>query len=180
MKTPALFLVLLLASATQAPRTETKLEPVDGPRSLAAYQRLKAYTGDWEGHSTKGWTGRERISDIAGGSTLMMQSTFSAHPADNEGMATMIHMDRDRLLLTHYCVAKNQPRLALTAASSDLNLLEFTFLDGGNIADRNAGHMDRVVITLQGADKFTSRWTWYAKGQEQWLEEIVNTRVQPR
>jgi hypothetical protein len=146
------------------------------PAEMAArvWDRLCALEGSWTGTSTKGWTEQIRYTRIAQGSVLM-ETSFDAHP--NETMITMIHPDGDRLLLTHYCVAKNQPRLSLASATEDLTEVVFEFLDGTNLPTRDRGHMDKVVFRFAGPDKFTSQWTWYQDGKESWMEEIVHTRV---
>ena len=98
-------LISLMSLPSLQPQT------IKADRAKAAFDRLKQLEGEWRGKSTKGWTEKVEYSVIAGGSVLMERS-FGAHP--NEWMATMIHLDRDRLLLTHYCIAKNQPRLVAT------------------------------------------------------------------
>jgi hypothetical protein len=144
-------------------------------KSLAAFEKLKALAGDWEGKSTKGWTEKISYQVIAGGSVLM-EVSYGAHP--NEWMATMVHMDGENLMLTHYCVAKNQPRLRATEISDDLSSITFTFLDATNLPSRDKGHMDKCVMRLSGADAFTSRWTWYQNGKEDWMEEIEHRRME--
>ena len=91
-------------------------------------------------------------------------------------MATVFHLDGDRLLLTHYCVARNQPRLVATSISEDGRRIEFAFLDGTNMPSRDVGHMNRAVFTIESVDRYRSRWTFSRGGQEQWMEEIVGTR----
>lgn len=91
-------------------------------------------------------------------------------------MYTMVHMDGDRLMLTHYCVAKNQPRLVCTAWDEDSATATFEFLDATNLPSRDAGHMDKVVVRFLDDAHVTSRWTWYQDGVESWMEEIVMER----
>jgi hypothetical protein len=111
---------------------------------------------------------------VAGGS-VVVETSFDAHP--NETMMTMYHVDGDRLLLTHYCIAKNQPRLLATSFSDDGKSITFTFLDGTNLISRNRGHMDKVVYRFIDDNHITSRWTWYQDGEEKWLEEIHYERI---
>jgi hypothetical protein len=148
-------------------------------QARAAFERFKGLDGSWEGKSTKGWTDRVAYKSIAGGSCVM-QTSFDSHP--NEMMATMIHLDGERLLLTHYCMAKNQPRLVATGMSDDGTVVTFSFLDGTNLGPegRNRGHMDKVVFTFESANSFTSRWTWYQDGKESWMEKIEHRRVPDR
>jgi len=147
--------------------------PVDSA-AVSAFERFKALAGEWEGKSTKGWTDRVRYRVIAAGS-VVEGTSFDAHPG--ETMATMYYLDGDRLLLTHYCVAKNQPRLVASSFAADEKSITFTFLDGTNLRSRDQGHMDKVVYRFHDPDHFTSRWTWYQDGQERWMEEIEHRRV---
>jgi len=148
--------------------------PVRGELARRAFDRLKELAGDWQGESTKGWKERENYSVIANGSCVL-HSSFDAHP--NERMLTLFHLDGDTIMLTHYCVARNQPRLRATQIADDLSTMTFEFLDATNLPSRDRGHMDKLVLRFESADRFTSRWTWYQDGKEDWMEEIVHDRV---
>jgi hypothetical protein len=138
-------------------------------QARATFERFKKLEGTWKGQSTKGWEEAVSYKTIAGGS-VVVESSFDAHP--NETMMTMVHMDGDRLLLTHYCVAKNQPRLVATSFADDGKTVTFTFLDGANIPTRDRGHMDKAVFRFLDDDHVSSQWTWYQNGKEQWMEDI--------
>jgi hypothetical protein len=157
--TPTVVAILSVSLAASLAAREGPAAPAPptGEQARAAFERIKALAGAWEGRSTKGW--RE----------------FEAHPG--EEMATVFHMDGDRLVLTHYCVAKNQPRLEATSISDGGRTVVFTFRDGGNIPTRDKGHMDAAVFTFDGPDRVTSRWSWYQDGREKWFEDIVATRT---
>jgi len=143
-------------------------------QSRKAYERFKALAGAWHGKSTKGWSEQIQYNVIAAGSAVEERS-FDAHPG--EAMLTIVHMDGDRLMLTHYCAARNQPRLLATSISPDGNSVEFTFLDATNLPSRDKGHMDKAVFHFIDDRHFTTRWTWYQDGKEQWLEEIQMERT---
>ena len=160
--------VLMLALATPA-----WSEPITPPGAAALFRRLTALEGEWVGTSTKGWSETSKFTTVAGGS-VVVQSSFDAHPG--ETMFTMYHLDGSRVMLTHYCVAKNQPRLVASDTSRDGRTVTFTFLDATGIPSRQKGHMDKAVFTFQDQDHFTSRWTWYQDGREKWMEEISYQR----
>lgn len=140
----------------------------------AAFDRFKKLEGKWRGKSTKGWEEAVNFKTIAQGS-VVVENSFDAHP--NETMMTMFHMDNERLVLTHYCVAGNQPRLAATEFEEDGRKITFTFLDGTNLPSRDKGHMDKAVFQFLDDNHVTSRWTWYQDGKENWMEEIRLERV---
>jgi len=146
--------------------------PTSGDAS-AAFARLEKLAGRWQAQSSKGWSEEVTYEVVARGSAVVQRIAFADNP--DETMYTVYHLDGDRLLLTHYCEARNQPRLVLVEAGEDR--LAFEFLDATNLPSRNHGHMDRAVFTFLDDDRFSSRWTWFQDGREQWLEEVVYRRL---
>lgn len=167
----AIVLGTLLATAPPLPDTEV-VHALPAGRAREVFETLKGLAGRWKGHSTKGWTEEVTIRVIAGGSVVEMAS-FDAHPG--EQMRTLFHVDGERLMLTHYCVAKNQPRLVARAEGSEG--VRFDFLDATGIASRDKGHMDKAVYRFVDKDHFVERWTWYQDGRESWMEEITMERL---
>jgi len=154
-----------------APGESSALTP---DQAQAVFDRFASMDGEWIGRSTKGWEERIAYQTVAGGSVVVERS-FDAHPG--EQMYTMVHMDNDRLMLTHYCVARNQPRLVCTAWDEATSAATFEFLDATNLDTRDQGHMDKVIIRFLDDAHVTSHWTWYQDGVESWMEEIVMERT---
>ena len=140
----------------------------------AAFEQFKKLEGKWRGRSTNGWDEVVSYKTIAQG-TVVVANSFDAHP--NETMMTMFYLDGDRLMLTHFCVARNQPRLVATLLSDAGRTITFTFLDGTNLPSRNHGHMDKLVFRFVDENHVVSRWTWYQDGKERWMEEIALERM---
>jgi hypothetical protein len=159
--------ILMALALVSAPAPPAESGPAQ------AFARIKALEGEWEGKSTKGWVERVTFEVIAGG-TCVVERSLDAHPG--ETMLTVYHMDGERLMLTHYCVAKNQPRLEATVISPDLKTVGFTFRDATSLASRDVGHMDEAVYRFVDDDHFTARWSWYQAGATQWMEEIAYVR----
>ncbi|MAG58507.1 MAG: hypothetical protein CMJ83_19640 [Planctomycetes bacterium] len=147
-------------------------------RSLGrrAFDRLQAVAGTWRCSSTKGWKSRVSLQSIARGTVLAeTDDQMNAHPG--EAMLTVFHMDGERLLLTHYCVAGNQPRLVATAFDEKLDEIRFEFLDGTDLPSRDVGHMDSCVYRFSGPDTYTTRWSWYQDGKARPMETITHRRT---
>ncbi len=162
-----------LARSLRAP-DGVRARLVERSPARRAFERLRSLAGDWKGKSTKGWTDIVEYKVIAHG-TVVMRTSFDAHPG--ETMASLFHMDGERLMLTHYCVAGNQPRLVATKFEDGGNRITFEFLDGGDLDSRDQGHMDKHEIVVEDADHFRSRWTWYEAGHESWMEDIEHVRA---
>ncbi len=130
----AVFLAALALPITLAGAAET-------PTASAAdvFERFRSLAGSWEGKSTKGWETTMNARVIAKRSAVVMNS-FEAHP--DEEMLTTLVLDGEDLVLVHYCVARNQPRLVATDISKDGLQVTFTFRDGTNLPSRDQGHMD--------------------------------------
>jgi hypothetical protein len=125
------------------------------------FDALKALEGTWEGKNSQGQPLKVTFRETAGGSSLMSEILGGGH----ENMVSMIHMDGDRLLMTHYCGADNQPRMKATLAP-DGKSVAFDFVDATNLASPEVGHMQHVVFAMPDADHHTEEWTFLDHGKE--------------
>ena len=161
---------LLLAatvSAGAAPKSPANTEVDPG----TAFSRLKALVGDWDAESSQG-KAHSRFELIAGGSVLLERFT---EPGGQE-MLTAYHLDGNRLVLTHYCVAGNQPQMVAEKFDSASGELDFAFAGGSNIAP-GAGHMHDAVFHLTSSDHFDAKWDFVEAGKVKFSEEIHYTRT---
>lgn len=121
-------------------------------------ERLAALEGDWMFLDENG----EETDMI--GSTFRLTAAGSAlvevmAPGSPEGveMVNMYHADGDRVLMTHYCAAGNQPRMEVKA-TDDENRLELQFESVTNLASPDANHMHHAEYVFHGDDRLTTRW----------------------
>jgi len=144
--------VLLVALAATAAPAQT-----DAQR---AFNTIKDLPGTWEGKSADGHAVRVDFKVTAGGSAVM--SEILGH----EDMISMFHLDGpNRLLMTHYCAAGNQPRMQ-ASVSPDGKAITFTFVDATNLAAPDAGHMQRMVLTILDDNHHTEEWVFLDHGKE--------------
>jgi hypothetical protein len=126
-----------------------------------SFTQLKSLTGSWEGKTPDGKPLLVSFRETAGGSALMSE-ILGTGP---ENMISMINMDGpNKLLMTHYCGAGNQPRMQ-ASVSPDGKTITFTFFDGTNIAP-GAAHMQSVVLTMLENNHHTEDWTFVDHGKE--------------
>ena len=140
--------------------------------AAAAFNRLKTLVGNWEATSQRGkvTTSYELISN---GTALAEHINV---PGEGE-MLTVYHLDGNRLVLTHYCTAGNQPRMQAEAYDPAGNQLAFNFTGGGSLSDTNVGHMHSAVLKFSGADAFTASWTFQENGKPRFVENMEYHRV---
>ncbi len=93
------------------------------------------------------------------------------------GMLTVYHLDGDRLILTHYCMAGNQPRMQASSFNPDTGELQFQFLDVTNLASPGAGHMHNARFRLVDNNHLKTEWQFYENGKPKMTEAAQYTRV---
>jgi hypothetical protein len=157
--------VTVSAGAARRAAASTEVDPE------TAFSRLKALVGNWDVESTQG-KAHSRFELIAGGSVLLEHFT---EPGGQE-MLTAYHLDGSRLVLTHYCVAGNQPQMVAEKFDSASGELDFAFAGGSNIAP-GAGHMHDAVFHLASNDHFDAKWDFVEAGKVKFSEEVHYTRT---
>lgn len=124
-----------------------------------AFTALKNMPGTWEGNTEMGPV-QVTFKTTGHGSAVMSEIT------GHEDMISMFHMDGpNRLMLTHYCAVGNEPRM-LASVSPDGKTMTFNFLDATNLASPDAGHMQKMVLTLVDENHHTEEWTFSDHGKE--------------
>jgi hypothetical protein len=140
-----------------------------------SFDTMKALAGSWEGPVTTtpklADMGDNTLTDVSlrvtsRGNALVheMKAAGTADdPTKYDHPVTMLYLDNDRLLLTHYCDAGNRPRM-VARSSPDGKKVEFEFLDlsGGT----QYGHMDHAVFTIVDANHHTEDWTYMMPGDK--------------
>jgi hypothetical protein len=125
-----------------------------------SFDQLKTLAGSWEGKISVPGTPMDgkathvtlRVTSM--GNALMHEMTGAGRPDDP---ITMLYMEGDRLLLTHYCDAGNRPRMS-GKMSPDGKTVEFEFLDVAG--STQYGHMHHAVFTVLDANHHSEEWTF--------------------
>lgn len=124
------------------------------------WRRLGSLVGSWKGWMEEGGKRMDASAEIrmTGDGSALMHVLGPDTPFE---MVTMFHPDGTRLLLTHYCAAHNQPRMASVPAKAP-NQVAFEFIDGTNIKPGD-GYMASLVITFIDADHHDEAWAYRTK-----------------
>ena len=131
-----------------------------------SFEQLRGLSGSWEGKTSSG-----QPVEVDYRSTSMGSALMSEIKNVKEDMITMFNLDGNRLLLTHYCAAGNQPRM-LATASADGKTITFDFLDATNLSSPDAAHMAHVVISILDTNHHTEEWTFADHGKE--MKEVFD------
>jgi hypothetical protein len=154
-----LFAAVLMAISTAA------LAQSDAQKS---FDKLKTLAGSWEAHVSttppepdiEGKLFHVSLRVTSMGNVLMHEMSGAGRPDDP---ITMLYLDSDRLMLTHYCDAGNRPRMVGKMAP-DGKTVEFDFLDVAG--STQYGHMHHAVFTVVDANHHLEDWTFMGAGDK--------------
>jgi hypothetical protein len=160
-------LILLGATLATAFAFAQTSSPTDAQK---AFNNIKEMPGLWEGKDLAGKSIQVSFKVTAGGSAVVSE-ILGQGPED---MISVFHLDGPkRLLMTHYCGVGNQPRMQ-ASLSPDGKTITFTFVDATNLATPDAGHMQRMVLTLLDENHHTEEWTFLDHGNE--MRQVFDLR----
>jgi hypothetical protein len=140
----------------------------------AAFERMKTLAGEWEGKLGAD-TGKVTYEVISGGSAILERfSSTALGPGGN--MISIYHLDGKRLMMTHYCMAQNQPRLVAKSYDAAKGELAFEFLDVTNLAPGGT-HISSAVFRFGDGKHFAAVWGATKDGKPEPAETFNYTRV---
>jgi hypothetical protein len=153
-------LLAFLAGSALAAAAEP---PAAGRPAPAGMEKLKTLAGEWVA-AEDGETARKgdlvaRYAVTAAG-TAVVETVFPGSPHE---MVTVYHADGADLVLTHYCMEGNQPRMRAKGAQG--LRFEFEYDGGSNIDPRRDRHMHKALLEFLGVDEIRSEWTEIESGQ---------------
>jgi hypothetical protein len=138
-------MVLTLAAGGRGDDAAAKATPTH-----PGLEKIKSLAGTWVEADKDGKPTDKVVSVVkvtAGGSAV--QETF--FPGEPMEMVSVYHLDRGELVMTHYCVLGNQPRMKADPKSPS-NQIRWQFAGGTNLDPSKDAHMHGATVTFVDAD----------------------------
>jgi hypothetical protein len=154
---PHRIVLLLLLSLSAIAVAQTKPQ--------TPFDQLKSLAGNWEGTlkatppdiDVQGKKVNVTLRVTSMGNAVLHEMRVDGRPDDP---ITMLYMEQDRLMLTHYCDAGNRPRM-VGNLTPDGKTVQFDFLDvAGNM---KYGHMHNAAFTPIDDNHHVEEWTFMEK-----------------
>ena len=144
-------LILLLAPAAFVFAQGNPSKAAEQSEAKKAFEKLKTLAGSWEG--TIGDLSTQVTIRVTSAGSAIMHDAFMA----STNKITMMYLEGDRLLLTHYGTEGNRPRFEgkLTA---DRKSVEFSFVDAAGGTQR--GLLKRMTFTMVDPDNHVVEVTY--------------------
>ncbi len=157
MKRLATFLFAFTIAVGLAPGVWSQRYESSETKGAPGFDKLKSLVGEWRGKDSEGKV-VDVSYDLTAGNTAVMETLKMT---DGASMVTLYHSDGKRLVMTHYCLLGNQPRMQ---GDADDRSLTFSFVDATNLPSRDAPHMYKLVMRFPDKDHLTHEWTMRASG----------------
>jgi hypothetical protein len=111
-----------------------------------ALEKLSKLVGTWGAADKDDKPTDEVVSVIrlTAGGTAIHETLFPGQPHE---MVSIYTIDGDDLVMTHYCVLGNQPRMKADPKSPE-NQIRFVFAGGSNLDPKKDKHMHGATITI--------------------------------
>ncbi len=147
---PALLLAVVALVALPACQSTKKASCCEMPpyKGSAAFEHMKSLVGEWSAESPMMGKMKTEFRLIAGGSVI--EERFGEDTPME--MLSVYHDVNGKLMMTHFCALRNQPRMALTKSTADSLTFDFVPTPGLNAAKEK--HMHGATYTFIDANHF--------------------------
>lgn len=148
----ATVLVLSLWAVTSA----SAAEPAPG------FADFKALAGDWVEVEDDGTLGTEVVTSfrVTAGGSAVLETLFAGKSSE---MLTLYHEDAGELVLTHYCVAGNQPRMV--AHVEGPGSVHFEHQGAHGVQSEAERHMHEAFYTWEADGRLRTEWRMTEAGE---------------
>ncbi len=137
----------LTLTVSPASRGDDKSVPkLPAPPTNAALEKMKKLAGTWlladkDGKPTDQVAS---IIKVTAGGSVVHETLFPGQPHE---MVSIYTVDGPDLIMTHYCVLGNQPRMKADS-KSPANKIVFRFTGGTNLDSKKDKHMHEATLTI--------------------------------
>jgi len=155
--------VLVAGVAISAAGDDKHNHPLPKAPTNAGLEKMKTLAGTWVTADDDGQPTDEVVSivKVTAGGSAVHETLFSGQPHE---MISVYTADGADVLMTHYCMLGNQPRLKASTKSLGSNKLAFEFAGGSNLDPKKDKHMHAATLTFVDADHLEVDGTGWENG----------------
>lgn len=126
---------------------------------VRAFDRLKTLVGDWETTNPDGERVTVSYELVSGGRAVLERVIGREHGMS--GMISIFHLDGDRLGVSHFCTAGNQPRFRAAQFAGDT--VRFALVPE-SLGKTSEGHIHEIEFRFGDGSNLETSWSWFENG----------------
>ena len=132
------------------------------PPTNAGLEKMKKLAGTWLVADKDGKPTDQVASviKVTAGGSVVHETLFPGQPQE---MVSIYSASGPDLIMTHYCVLGNQPRMKADPNSSEGQIV-FQFAGGGNLDPKKDKHMHEATLTFVDDDHIEVKGTGWENG----------------
>jgi hypothetical protein len=132
------------------------------PSTNTGLEKMKKLAGTWLVADKDGKPTDQvaSIIKVTAGGSAVHETLFPGQPHE---MVSVYTVDGPDLIMTHYCVLGNQPRMKADP-NSPADQIVFRFNGGGNLDPKKDKHMHEVTLTIADDDHIEANATGWENG----------------
>jgi len=146
-----------------------------GGNGSEGFEKLKSLVGHWETEKTNMEKGSLDLQLTAGG-TAILETFRTVEEGKPVEMITMYFPDGEKIRLTHYCMAGNQPTMS-GRYDAATKTIKFDFVSATNLKSADDGHMHHATYTFIDDDHFKTNWTFRKNQKDAFTEDVTYVRT---
>ncbi|MCE7974656.1 MAG: hypothetical protein DYG92_10110 [Leptolyngbya sp. PLA1] len=131
-----------------------------GEKDMSGLAELKALEGTWMMRDEKGQEQVGLVTKVIAGGSVVHETMFPGSPHE---MVNTYHLDNGQIVVTHYCAAGNQPRMACRGGKN--GVFAFTLRDITNRGSRAESYMGALTVTIKDKNHLVQDWASFSDGK---------------
>jgi hypothetical protein len=130
--------------------SDDKAGKLPAPPTNSGLEKLKKLAGTWVAADNDGKPTDQVVSiiKVTAGGSVVHETLFPGQPQE---MISVYTVDGPDLVMTHYCVLGNQPRMKADP-KSPANQIRWAFAGGANLDPKKDKHMHAATLTIIDAN----------------------------
>ena len=128
--------------------------------------------GTWHGafangtadNPTSDWTETSVVYELTAGGTAIIENYVNSK--GQPYMTTVYHQDNNDLRATHFCGARNHPRMIARRISQEEKTVEFDFVDVANLKSMDNYHSRGLSLEILSDDSIVVTYTGLENGSK--------------
>ncbi len=162
--------LLLTPMAAMADKDMAASKPATTPE----FEKMKSLVGNWTGQCKSGCMAEKNLQvnyKLTAGGTAVLETLAPGTPME---MTTVYHLEKGKLVMTHYCTMGNCPKMTLKKSSD--NELDFEMKGKDGISSLKEAHMHALDIIWKDPNHISASWISYTNGKANPADPFILTR----